>query len=110
MRTARYWCSTWATVRIADVAAELISQSGREIDVVYTGLREGEKLHEDLLAEGECDVRPHHPRISQVPVPPLDPEADLCLDQWRVDPTAIDLLSHVEVSSSHVGVSTRGDA
>ncbi|MDQ6725310.1 MAG: polysaccharide biosynthesis protein, partial [Actinomycetota bacterium] len=35
--------------------------------------RRGEKLHEVLLASGEDDVRPAHPLISHVAVPPLDP-------------------------------------
>ena len=60
-------------VRIADVAEYLIAQSGQEIPILFTGLRPGEKLDEDLLGTGECDVRPSHPLISQVPVPPLWP-------------------------------------
>jgi FlaA1/EpsC-like NDP-sugar epimerase len=60
-------------VRIADMARRLASASGREADIVFTGLRPGEKLHEDLLGPGERDVRPCHPLISQVPVPGLSP-------------------------------------
>ena len=62
-------------VCIADVARQLASQSPRHIDIVFTGLRPGEKLHEDLFSCGEVDERPLHPLISHVPVPPLDPEA-----------------------------------
>ncbi len=58
-------------VRIADMARRLASASGREADIVFTGLRPGEKLHEDLFGPGESDVRPCHPMISQVPVPEL---------------------------------------
>ena len=60
-------------VRIADVAQYLIAQSGQEIPILFTGLRPGEKLEEDLLGTGERDVRPSHPLISQVPVAPLWP-------------------------------------
>jgi FlaA1/EpsC-like NDP-sugar epimerase len=60
-------------VHIYDVARRLISQSGRDVPIEFTGLRPGEKLHEELLGAGEIDDRPHHPLISQVPVPPLDP-------------------------------------
>ncbi|WP_222192750.1 nucleoside-diphosphate sugar epimerase/dehydratase [Modestobacter italicus] len=60
-------------VRIADVAAHLVSLEERPIEIVYTGLRPGEKLHEDLFGAGEGDARPIHPMISHVPVPPLDP-------------------------------------
>ncbi|MGK2928445.1 MAG: aminotransferase class I/II-fold pyridoxal phosphate-dependent enzyme, partial [Acidimicrobiales bacterium] len=45
----------------------------RRIEISYTGLRDGEKLHEVLLGKDEPDVRPAHPLISHAPVPPLDP-------------------------------------
>lgn len=63
-------------VRILDVAQRLIAQSDSAIDIVFTGLRPGEKLHEDLFSENEQGLRPYHPLISHVGVPPLDP-ADL---------------------------------
>lgn len=59
-------------VRIQDVAEQLIDQSGRNIEIIYTGLREGEKLHEILLDEEELDNRPIHPLVSHVPVPELN--------------------------------------
>ena len=62
-------------VRIADVADRLVRQSGRPIRIIYTGLRPGEKLHEELLGDGEPDVRPRHPLISHVPVPALTPDS-----------------------------------
>ncbi len=60
-------------VSINGLAEQLIAGAGRPIEIVYTGLRQGEKLHEDLLDVGEVDERPRHPLIAQVPVPPLDP-------------------------------------
>ena len=60
-------------VRIADMARRLTASAGRDVDIVFTGLRPGEKLTEDLLGPGETDQRPCHPLISQVPVPALDP-------------------------------------
>lgn len=63
-------------VRIADVAEQLAAQSSDPIEIVYTGLRPGEKLDEDLFGDGEVDQRPVHPLISHVCVPPLAaPEA-----------------------------------
>ena len=59
-------------VRIYDVARRLIAQSGRRIDIEITGLRHGEKLHEDLFGPTERDERPFHPLISHTAVPPLD--------------------------------------
>lgn len=61
-------------VRIAEVAERLIARAGQPVDIVYTGLRPGEKLHEALLGDDEPDQRPHHPRISHVVAPPLSTE------------------------------------
>ena len=58
-------------VRIDQVAHQLVAQAPRPVEIVYTGLRPGEKLHEDLLGTGEVDRRPRHPLISQIAVPPL---------------------------------------
>ncbi|GAB2456174.1 nucleoside-diphosphate sugar epimerase/dehydratase [Nocardioides hungaricus] len=59
-------------VRIVDVARQLIEQSGTPVRIEFTGLREGEKLHEDLFASDEPrDIRPRHPLVSHVPVSPL---------------------------------------
>ena len=57
-------------VRITDVARQLIEQSGTPVEIVYTGLRDGEKMHEDLFGDDEPqDLRPAHPMVSHVPVP-----------------------------------------
>jgi FlaA1/EpsC-like NDP-sugar epimerase len=58
-------------VRISDIAQQLMHLAGRSVEIVYTGLRDGEKLHEVLLGQGERDHRPIHPAVSHVPVPPL---------------------------------------
>ena len=65
-------------VRITDVAQQLIEQSGTPVEIVYTGLRDGEKMHEDLFGDDEPqDLRPTHPMVSHVPVPKvLDAEID----------------------------------
>ena len=60
-------------VRIADIARRLAASTGRDLEVVFTGLRPGEKLTEDRLGHAETDHRPCHPLICQVPVPALDP-------------------------------------
>lgn len=69
-------------VRIQDVAERMIAASGRDIDIVYTGLREGEKLHEVLVSQDEFDIRPIHPKISHTRATPLAPE-DLDLGLWN---------------------------
>lgn len=54
-------------VKIADMARDLIRLSGKEPDVdiqiAFTGLREGEKLFEELITEGEGIVRTEHEKI-----------------------------------------------
>ena len=60
-------------VRILDVAKQLVARAGREVEIVFTGLRAGEKISEVLLSSDENGIVKHHPLISHVPVPPLDP-------------------------------------
>ena len=54
-------------VRISDLADRMIRLSGKEpgrdIEVRYIGLRPGEKLYEELLADAESTLPTHHPRI-----------------------------------------------
>ncbi len=69
-------------VRIADVARRLAARSPRPVDVVYTGLSSGEKLHEELFDDNEHDIRRHHPLISYVSAPPVDRAQILDLDPW----------------------------
>ncbi len=54
-------------IKIDDMARDLIRLSGKEpdedIEIVYTGLREGEKLYEELITEGEGIVATSHEKI-----------------------------------------------
>ena len=65
-------------IRIADMARNLITMSGRipekEIPIVYTGLRPGEKLCEELLTEEEEETALVRNRINvaKSPQPPAD--------------------------------------
>jgi FlaA1/EpsC-like NDP-sugar epimerase len=56
-----------APVRIEDLAKDLIKLSGlevgRDVDIVYTGLRPGEKLFEELSAAGEHYMPTRHEKI-----------------------------------------------
>jgi FlaA1/EpsC-like NDP-sugar epimerase len=67
-------------VRIADVARQLARAASSPIDIVFTGLRPGEKLHEQLFDEDEEDIRLVHPLIAHVPVPPLEPTSSRVID------------------------------
>jgi FlaA1/EpsC-like NDP-sugar epimerase len=68
------------SVRIDDVARQLIELSGRRIDIEYTGLRHAEKMHESLFGDGESDERPTHALVSQVPVWPMSLTTARALD------------------------------
>ena len=54
-------------VRIVDLARQMISIAGYipDVDIMieFTGLREGEKLYEELLADNETTVKSHHSSI-----------------------------------------------
>lgn len=54
-------------VKIKELAENLIRLSGlvpeKDIEIVYTGLRPGEKLYEELLIEGEGIKKTHHNKI-----------------------------------------------
>jgi FlaA1/EpsC-like NDP-sugar epimerase len=60
-------------VRIYDVARQLASSVSPELPIVFTGLRPGEKLHEDLFCERETATQSAHELIRCVDVPSLDP-------------------------------------
>ncbi len=77
-------------VKIADLARRLIAESDRQIEIVYTGLRPGEKLDEVLFSPSEVATTSEHPLISRVAVPPLTPQEALALDPYLGDPV-IDL-------------------
>ncbi|MFI7078708.1 polysaccharide biosynthesis protein [Micromonospora sp. NPDC049903] len=80
-------------VRIDDLARRMVAQSASPVQVVYTGLRPGEKLHEDLLGHGEADHRPLHPLISHVTVPALDPLEVSALDPFGDPGLIVDQLA-----------------
>lgn len=87
-------------VRIADVARTLIEQSGRDIEVVYTGLRENEKLSEELFDDTERPiVGTKHESLSQVQVSPL-----------RIEPRSVELIQTQECAREWLEKSTYGES
>ena len=55
------------SVKIVDLAKKMVKLSGltlgRDIQIVFTGLRPGEKLYEELLNQQENTITTHHPQI-----------------------------------------------
>lgn len=69
------------SVKIFDLAKRMISLSGlqypEDIDIVFTGLRPGEKLYEELLADGENTQPTYHEKIMIAKTQPIDEHAIL---------------------------------
>ncbi|HZH86820.1 MAG TPA: nucleoside-diphosphate sugar epimerase/dehydratase [Brumimicrobium sp.] len=65
-------------VKILDLAKKMIRLSGlelgKDIEIKITGLRPGEKLYEELLADKENTLPTHHPQILKGRVCPSNPE------------------------------------
>ena len=64
-------------VKIADLARDLIRLSGfseEDIKIVYSGLRKGEKLYEELWADGESTLSTSHPKLRIVQPRTVDAE------------------------------------
>lgn len=63
-------------VKIVDLATKMIQlaglQPGKDIDIVYSGLRSGEKLYEELLNDTETVLPTHNSKISIARVKPCD--------------------------------------
>jgi FlaA1/EpsC-like NDP-sugar epimerase len=60
------------SVKVKDLAYNMIKLSGMEpgkdIEIVYTGLRAGEKLYEEVLSDAENTMPTHHPKILKAKV------------------------------------------
>jgi FlaA1/EpsC-like NDP-sugar epimerase len=65
-------------VRIVDLAEKMIRLSGkepgREITIEFVGPAPGEKLHEELVGDGETVTPSRHPKIDLITRPPVDSE------------------------------------
>lgn len=87
-------------VSILEVAERMIAMSGKNIEIVFTGLRPGEKLHEELVDARENLERPFHPKVAHTRADVITPERldyqgwmDRMFAQPRNNDTAIVALS-----------------
>ena len=71
-------------IKILDVAKRMILHSKKHVEIVFTGLRPGEKMHEELFGSDEVGTTTTHPLITKVAVPPLSPESVLSLHTSEV--------------------------
>ena len=72
-------------VKIAELARDMIRLSGHteeEIRVVFTGLRPGEKLFEEVLADAEETRATHHPKLRIARAQPVEEGRLAALLQW----------------------------
>jgi FlaA1/EpsC-like NDP-sugar epimerase len=75
-------------VKIVDMAEQLVAMSGKSVEIVYTGLRSGEKLHEELFGATESDKRSKHPLVSHA----------------HVEPLSLDVVRSFDLGSHHLGL------
>ncbi|WP_298923584.1 nucleoside-diphosphate sugar epimerase/dehydratase [uncultured Ramlibacter sp.] len=71
-------------VKIVELARMLIRLSGKteqEVPISYSGLRPGEKLYEELLADDETSVATPHPKLRVAKTAAQQPDVDAVL-RW----------------------------
>jgi FlaA1/EpsC-like NDP-sugar epimerase len=66
-------------VRIVDVARQMIESLNPGVEIVFTGLRPGEKRHEVLVSHGEELSGTRHARIFRTEVQPISQREELTL-------------------------------
>ena len=72
-------------VKIVDLARDMIKLSGfqeNEIDIKFTGLRPGEKLYEELIADGEDSIPTKHKKVRVAKARKFDASLLIDLLSW----------------------------
>jgi len=68
-------------IKIADLAERMIRskglEPGRDVEVIFTGLRPGEKIRDDVVGEGEKLTPTSHPKVFMARGPAACPADDL---------------------------------
>ena len=74
-------------VKILELVQKMVNRSGKETKVEFTGLRPGEKLHEELFSKHEKLEQSDHPLIYRIMASPLDPKD---LDYHKIGTLRVD--------------------
>lgn len=86
-------------VKIVDLAKRMIQLSGaKDVEISFTGLRDGEKLYEEVLNEKETKKPTFHPKIKIAQVREYDYE-DVCKQ--------VDELSHASMTENDMQIVKR---
>jgi FlaA1/EpsC-like NDP-sugar epimerase/lipopolysaccharide/colanic/teichoic acid biosynthesis glycosyltransferase len=89
-------------VKIRDLAENMIRLVGLkpylDVNIVYTGLRPGEKLYEELLSDAETTLPTKHPKIMVAKV--RESETEYFREEWR---SLLDMIKGGERSEKLVG-------
>lgn len=76
-------------VKIVDLAKNMILLSGlvpeKDIKIIFTGLRPGEKLFEELLTAKETTIQTHHPKIKKASVEDIDGQKTLVRIEYLLE-------------------------
>jgi FlaA1/EpsC-like NDP-sugar epimerase len=76
-------------VKIAELANAMIQLSGlipgKDIQIVFTGLRPGEKLYEELLTDKETTLPTYHQKIKKAQVEDIDSQVVLKRINYLID-------------------------
>jgi len=88
-------------VRIVELAEELIRLargSAKAVPIVFTGLRPGEKMHEELIGGGERFVETLHAKVRRVVADAVHArEIDIAaLEQWLAQPSPADVRAELK--------------
>ncbi len=88
-------------VKIVEVAKHFAAQHDPPLEIVFTGLRPNEKMHEDLVSPGELGEARHHPLITHVGAAALAPTAEMA----GGPPPSVDVMIEIALRPATIEVS-----